>query len=128
MNGKPKFLGRSTVGLVEFYCQHRQRDLADGRRRFRRRWSALLQALEQSILAPGGIDAAGAFWMKTEFDIETFETYMLFVEYSLQVTRRVRCTSGVRRRVCGVRAKTAYRVRCTIRTPYPAYTDCRPGH
>ena len=28
-------------------------------------------------MAKGGVDAAGAFLMKTEFDIEQFETYVL---------------------------------------------------
>ena len=77
MNGKPKFLGRSTVGLVEFTVNIDNAIPATHGGGFEGDGVPRSMRLEQSIMAKGGVDAAGAFLMKTEFDIEQFETYVL---------------------------------------------------
>ena len=77
VNGKPKFLGRAAVGVVEFTANiDNAVPLASGGG-FEGGGAPRSKRLEESIMSKGAVEAAGAFLMKTEFDIEGFETYVL---------------------------------------------------
>ena len=75
--GKAKYLGRSAVGLVEFTCNVDNAISAADGGGFAGAGVGRCLELEQAILKLGAIDKARAFLMKTEFDIENFDTFVL---------------------------------------------------
>jgi hypothetical protein len=75
--GKPKYLGRSAVGLVEFTANvDNVRPAADGGGTAGGGAARCLE-LERAIQKPGAVEQSRSFLLKTEFDIESFDTFVL---------------------------------------------------